>query len=168
MAIFTDLGVEENLFAVVFGESVLNDAVAVVLYRAFAGMGETFAVHDLAHKSSQTEWWYFNAHLTTTAGRDLSLFCCFFRVATGKESHAHALNWAIVDPVGDGKGGDGEMMMKGEGKKGDGKGKGKGDDGHDHSHDHVHGPDCSHDHAHAHGHETKTAPEPAMSSEETT
>ena len=48
MAIFTDLGVEENLFAVVFGESVLNDAVAVVLYRAFSGMGETFSVRALA------------------------------------------------------------------------------------------------------------------------
>ena len=48
LAIFTDLGVEENLFAVVFGESVLNDAVAVVLYRAFAEMGETFSVSALA------------------------------------------------------------------------------------------------------------------------
>ena len=48
LAIFTDLGVEENLFAVVFGESVLNDAVAVVLYRAFSGMGETFSVRALA------------------------------------------------------------------------------------------------------------------------
>ena len=48
LAIFTDLGVEENLFAVVFGESVLNDAVAVVLYRAFSGMGEHFSMTQLA------------------------------------------------------------------------------------------------------------------------
>eukprot|EP00937_MAST-01D_sp_MAST-1D-sp2_P006722 g6722.t1 len=59
------------------------------------------AQHDLAHASSQTEWWYFNAHVTTTEGRELSLFCCFFRIATGKDSHAHALNWAIVDPAGE-------------------------------------------------------------------
>ena len=51
LAIFTDLGVEENLFAVVFGESVLNDAVAVVLYRAFSGMGETFSMTALARAS---------------------------------------------------------------------------------------------------------------------
>lgn len=52
LAIFTDLGVEENLFAVVFGESVLNDAVAVVLYRAFSGMGETFSALALARVGS--------------------------------------------------------------------------------------------------------------------
>ena len=34
LAIFNDLRVDVDLFAVVFGESVLNDAVAVVLYRS--------------------------------------------------------------------------------------------------------------------------------------
>ena len=34
LAVFGDLRVDRDLFAVVFGESVLNDAVAVVMYRA--------------------------------------------------------------------------------------------------------------------------------------
>jgi NhaP-type Na+/H+ or K+/H+ antiporter len=33
LAIFTDLNVDVNLYAIVFGESVLNDAVAIVLSR---------------------------------------------------------------------------------------------------------------------------------------
>ena len=33
LAIFHDLHVEVDLYAMVFGESVMNDAVAVVLYR---------------------------------------------------------------------------------------------------------------------------------------
>jgi NhaP-type Na+/H+ or K+/H+ antiporter len=33
LAIFHDLGVDPNLFALVFGESILNDASSIVLYR---------------------------------------------------------------------------------------------------------------------------------------
>lgn len=33
LAIFSDLHVDVNLYALVFGESVLNDAVAIVLSR---------------------------------------------------------------------------------------------------------------------------------------
>lgn len=33
LAIFNDLRVDVNLYALVFGESVLNDAVAIVLSR---------------------------------------------------------------------------------------------------------------------------------------
>jgi len=33
LAIFHDLNVEVDLYAIVFGESVMNDAVAIVLYR---------------------------------------------------------------------------------------------------------------------------------------
>jgi len=33
LAIFHDLHVDVDLYALVFGESVLNDAVAIVLYR---------------------------------------------------------------------------------------------------------------------------------------
>ena len=59
--------------------------------------------HDLPHASSITEWWYLNSHVVTDAGKQLSVFCCFFRVAkhidpaSGKKTYAHALNWAITD-----------------------------------------------------------------------
>ena len=33
LAIFNDMNVDDRLYAMVFGESVLNDAVAIVLYR---------------------------------------------------------------------------------------------------------------------------------------
>ena len=35
LAIYHDLHVDHNLYAIVFGESVLNDAVALVLYVTF-------------------------------------------------------------------------------------------------------------------------------------
>ncbi|EDQ89848.1 uncharacterized protein MONBRDRAFT_16608, partial [Monosiga brevicollis MX1] len=34
LAIFSDLGVDDRLYSIVFGESVLNDAVAIVMYRS--------------------------------------------------------------------------------------------------------------------------------------
>jgi geranylgeranyl pyrophosphate synthase/predicted secreted hydrolase len=46
-----------------------------------------------------------NAHLETAAGRDVSLFASFFRTAvdrddsTGEYVYAHALTWAVVDPL---------------------------------------------------------------------
>lgn len=61
------------------------------------------SLHDLPHDSSQTEWWYYNAHFKDEAGNDYSAFAAFFRVVkhvdphTGKKSYAHALNWAITD-----------------------------------------------------------------------
>jgi geranylgeranyl pyrophosphate synthase/predicted secreted hydrolase len=63
------------------------------------------AVDDLPHNSSATEWWYVNSHLETASGLELSLFASFFRIIlgvdeeTGKVRYAHALNWAISDPV---------------------------------------------------------------------
>lgn len=56
------------------------------------------AVHDLPHRSSMTEWWYYNCHLKA-GDREFSAFICFFRTSLNKEgtSHAHALNWAICD-----------------------------------------------------------------------
>lgn len=36
LAIFKDLGVNKNLYASVFGESILNDAIAIVLFRALS------------------------------------------------------------------------------------------------------------------------------------
>ena len=35
LAIFNDLNVDVDLYALVFGESVLNDAVAIILVRSF-------------------------------------------------------------------------------------------------------------------------------------
>lgn len=46
ISIFNDLHVDVNLYALVFGESVLNDAVAIVLsglvYRMFRGIKSHF------------------------------------------------------------------------------------------------------------------------------
>lgn len=61
-------------------------------------------VHDLPHASSTTEWWYVNGHLTTVAGRELSLFASFFRVVKGFDAvtkqpqYAHSVTWALSDP----------------------------------------------------------------------
>lgn len=61
------------------------------------------AVHDRPHGSSTTEWWYVNTHLTTNAGRALSLFASFFRIVKGRNEqtkeleYAHSLTWAITD-----------------------------------------------------------------------
>jgi geranylgeranyl pyrophosphate synthase/predicted secreted hydrolase len=59
-------------------------------------------VHDLPHRSSTTEWWYVNTHLTARGGRELSLFAAFFRIVAGKKAdgtpeYAHSLTWAISD-----------------------------------------------------------------------
>jgi len=62
-------------------------------------------IHDLPHASSQTEWWYYNAHLTIPEenNREISVFVCFFRICkhieeNGKRHYSHALTWAICDP----------------------------------------------------------------------
>lgn len=64
------------------------------------------AIHDLPHRSSTTEWWYVNSHVTTACGRHLSLFAAFFRIVkgrragTGELEYAHSLTWAISDADG--------------------------------------------------------------------
>lgn len=69
------------------------------------------ALHDLPHRSSTTEWWYLNAHVTAADGRAYSLFAAFFMLALGEERaaspegdkeakkmrFAHSVQWAIVD-----------------------------------------------------------------------
>ena len=42
LAIFHDLHVDVDLYALVFGESVMNDAVAIVLYRSIDQFEEHF------------------------------------------------------------------------------------------------------------------------------
>jgi len=43
LAIFSELHVDVNLYALVFGESVLNDAIAIVLTRAIQSYGEKYS-----------------------------------------------------------------------------------------------------------------------------
>ena len=66
--------------------------------------------HDLPHPKSETEWWYFNAHLDGEVAEDednrklqYSVFVCFFRFLkhvdkkSGKRYYSHALTWALSD-----------------------------------------------------------------------
>jgi geranylgeranyl pyrophosphate synthase/predicted secreted hydrolase len=60
-------------------------------------------VHDLPHRSSATEWWYVNTHLTLLDGRALSVFAAFFRIVKGRDertgelTYAHSCTWAVTD-----------------------------------------------------------------------
>jgi geranylgeranyl pyrophosphate synthase/predicted secreted hydrolase len=59
--------------------------------------------HDPPHRSSDTEWWYVNAHFESLDGRKLSLFAAFFRIVaardeqTGERKYAHSVTWALTD-----------------------------------------------------------------------
>lgn len=59
--------------------------------------------HDLPHKSSYTEWWYYNTHFSDAEGNEYSAFVAFFRILkqmdekTGEKSYAHALNFGFTD-----------------------------------------------------------------------
>lgn len=60
-------------------------------------------IHDLPHASSQTEWWYVNAHMVAGDSRRFSVFAAFFRAvtgydeATGAPQYGHSLTWAMTD-----------------------------------------------------------------------
>jgi len=102
LAIFTDLGVEENLFAVVFGESVLNDAVAVVLYRAFSGMGETFSASALARVGGT----FASVFVGSTAigvgtGLASALFFKRFNLSGGGDGHKNSGRSGARDEKGE-------------------------------------------------------------------
>ncbi len=45
LAIFSDLKVDATLYAIVFGESVMNDAVSIVLYRLAASLCFFLMIH---------------------------------------------------------------------------------------------------------------------------
>lgn len=61
------------------------------------------AVQDLPHRSSSSEWWYVNSHITLPGGRQVSVFAAFFRIVTdrdevtGELTYAHSLTWALTD-----------------------------------------------------------------------
>jgi len=60
-------------------------------------------VHDLPHRSSETEWWYVSGHFKDSKGKEYSFFASFFRIikrvhADGSLAHSHCVIWAISDP----------------------------------------------------------------------
>src|SRR4051812_6243429 len=60
-------------------------------------------IHDLPHASASLEWWYVNAHLETTDGREVGIFAAFFRQVRGRNEHGelvytHSVAWALSDP----------------------------------------------------------------------
>ena len=49
--------------------------------------------HDLPHGTSSLEWWYHNAHITTTCGKEITLFSSFFRFVTGYNEETKTLEY---------------------------------------------------------------------------
>jgi geranylgeranyl pyrophosphate synthase/predicted secreted hydrolase len=67
------------------------------------GAAIDLAVHDAPHRSSTTEWWYMNAHITGESGRRYGLFVAFFRQVrrfdpqTKQPVHMHSITWGLSD-----------------------------------------------------------------------
>ena len=103
-----------------FLQSLVGEARAVEHVRALlepseredwpSSFGEiNLGEHDLPHPKSETEWWYYNAHLRAETGEEkensgeYSVFVCFFRFlkhvdkSSGKRFYSHALTWALSD-----------------------------------------------------------------------
>uniref|UniRef100_A0A803LRW2 Sodium/hydrogen exchanger n=1 Tax=Chenopodium quinoa TaxID=63459 RepID=A0A803LRW2_CHEQI len=66
LAIFQELGTDVNLYALVFGESVLNDAVAISLYRSMSALK--------GQSSDQNVFTFFLRFIETFAGSMSSVF----------------------------------------------------------------------------------------------
>ncbi|ERM94736.1 hypothetical protein AMTR_s00011p00253040 [Amborella trichopoda] len=60
LSIFQELGTDMNLYALVFGESVLNDAMAISLYRTMSSFN--------SHSSKQSFFWLIVRFLETFVG----------------------------------------------------------------------------------------------------
>jgi len=58
LAIFSDLHVDVNLHALVFGESVLNDAVAIVMVESLKDYEENVATCHLSGDPCDYNWWH--------------------------------------------------------------------------------------------------------------
>jgi sodium/hydrogen exchanger 8 len=41
LSIFKQMDADENLYAIVFGESIFNDAISIVMYKTVINMGES-------------------------------------------------------------------------------------------------------------------------------
>ena len=41
LSIFKQMDADENLYAIVFGESIFNDAISIVMYKTVISMGES-------------------------------------------------------------------------------------------------------------------------------
>ena len=56
--------------------------------------------HDLPHASSSLEWWYHNAHITTTCGKEMTIFSSFFRLVTGYNEETKQLESWVEQQIG--------------------------------------------------------------------
>lgn len=58
---------------------------------------------DLPHEGSKIEWWYLNGHVQDQNEREFSFFVSFFKLAIGRDSQSHkmqfaySVTWAISD-----------------------------------------------------------------------
>ena len=96
LAVFQELGVNPDLFALVFGESVLNDAVAIVLYRTlldFEGASKGASASSVVRVIESVGYFLFVFLGSTATGAVFAvLAAAFFRGVKGSavlERHAH-------------------------------------------------------------------------------
>jgi len=82
LAVFQDLGVNPDLFALVFGESVLNDAVAIVLYRTLLDFSKKGV--SLTSTTESVGFFLFVFLGSTVCGAGFAVAAAaFFRTAKG-------------------------------------------------------------------------------------
>ena len=79
LAIFSDLNVDVNLHALVFGESVLNDAVAIVLVEALKDYEENVA-GCVPSKAGDCDYGYL--HVAKAVLDFIGIFCASFLVGS--------------------------------------------------------------------------------------
>ena len=94
LAVFQELGVNPDLFALVFGESVLNDAVAIVLYRTLQDFADKGASASSVVRVFESVGYFLFVFLgsTATGAAFAVLAAAFFRSVKGSavlERHAH-------------------------------------------------------------------------------
>jgi sodium/hydrogen exchanger 8 len=95
LAIFQELGTDVNLYALVFGESVLNDAVAISLYRTLMSVRQ----HPLADHSLTTAVWSFLELFigSLSTGVAVALICALlFKYAGLAVPNLHNLECCLI------------------------------------------------------------------------